>query len=294
MPDPATRRAAWLWRLVLPLLALLAEPALADDTARLCRHAIAQAEREASIPAGLLHAIGRVESGRRDPATGETNPWPWVLNAEGQGRFFPDRAAAIAAVRELQGRGVRLIDVGCMQINLHHHPGAFTSLDQAFDPLTNARYAARFLTQLHETRRDWMLAAAHYHSQTPHLAEAYRARVAAAWPVEQARLAREPAAVLAARPPAGPGAAGLSNGADAARSLPMAEGGRGRGLDAYRAAPVSITGGGFSGRAAAVAALPAPAPQAQRGPMPTPVARGLFAHTPTGRPLLAGMPARAP
>lgn len=232
-------------------LLLFAAPALADPT-RLCRAAIAQAEREAGIPAGLMQAIGRVESGRRNPETGTFGPWPWVINAEGQGRFFQDAPAAIAAVRELQGRGVRVIDTGCMQINLHHHPQAFANLEEAFDPVANARYAASFLTRLNETRRDWAVTAGHYHSQTPERAEPYRARVLAAWPEEAARMAREPPGpVLAMVRPQAPAPAGappvtsLSNGGEQARVIPLA-GGQGRGLDAYRAQPVSISGRGMA------------------------------------------------
>ncbi|TCI00604.1 murein transglycosylase [Roseococcus sp. SYP-B2431] len=212
------------------------------DPALQCRAAIAQAERGAGIPAGLLQAIGRVESGRRNPETGIAGPWPWTLNAEGRGRFFPTREAAIAAVRELQGRGVRIIDVGCMQVNLHHHPRAFANLEEAFDPPANARYAARFLAELQSTRADWMVAAGHYHSQTPDLAQAYRARVQAAWPAEQARAAQD-LALAGTRPPAG---LSLSNRAERAAVLPSASAGRGRGLDAYRAAPVPVTGRQFA------------------------------------------------
>ena len=169
-----------------------------------------------------------------------------MINAEGQGRFFPDAPAAIAAVRELQGRGVRIIDTGCMQINLHHHPQAFANLEEAFDPVANARYAATFLTRLNETRRDWALTAGHYHSQTPERAEGYRARVLAAWPEETARLSREPPgpvlAMLRTPPPASVApVTSLSNGGEAARVIPIA-GGQGRGLDAYRSQPVSISG----------------------------------------------------
>ncbi len=227
-------------------LLLLAAPAWANPT-QLCRAAIAQAEREIGIPTGLMQAIGRVESGRRNPETGTFGPWPWVINAEGQGRFFPDAPAAIAAVRELQGRGVRIIDTGCMQINLHHHPNAFANLEEAFDPVANARYAASFLARLNETRRDWAVTAGHYHSQTPERAEPYRARVLAAWPEEATRLQREPpgpvlamlrsAPVTAAAAPV----ASLSNGGEQARVIPLA-GGQGRGLDAYRSQPVSISG----------------------------------------------------
>ena len=66
--------------------------------------------------------------------------------------FSPPRRQAIAAVKALQARGVRSIDVGCMQINLSYHPHAFRDLDQAFDPHANAAYAERFLTQLYRRK----------------------------------------------------------------------------------------------------------------------------------------------
>jgi hypothetical protein len=235
---------------LLPLLMLALSgplPARAGaDPTTLCRAAIARAEQEANIPPGLLQAIGRVESGRRNPETGSFGPWPWTIHAEGRGQFFPDRASAVAAVREMQGRGVRLIDVGCMQVNLHHHPRAFTSLEEAFDPWANARYAARFLTELHAARPDWMVAAGHYHSHTPDLAEAYRGRVRQAWPEAQARLAEDRA--LGARLaglPAAPVALSLSNRAERAQVIAAPAGAGGRGLDAYRAQPVPLASRAF-------------------------------------------------
>lgn len=228
--------------LLLPCLPLSVARAqtsvLGGEPGQLCRAAIAQAERERGLPPRLLAAIGRVESGRRDPQTGATHPWPWAINAEGRGSFFPDKAAAIAAVRALQAEGLRSIDIGCLQINLRHHPQAFASLEEAFDPLANARYGARFLTELQATRGDWMQAAASYHSQTPGVAEPYRARVAAAWLAEQGLPAPPPLA-LATLPPAG--GALLGNGAERAPLLPAAPG-VGRGLDAYRAAPIPLAG----------------------------------------------------
>jgi hypothetical protein len=231
------------------LLLLLAGPARATtDPTKLCRAAIARAEQDANIPAGLLQAMGRVESGRRNPETGRVGPWPWTINAEGRGHFFPDRAAAVAAVRELQGRGVRVIDVGCMQVNLHFHPRAFANLDEAFDPWANARYAARFLAELHAARNDWMVAAGHYHSHTPELAEAYRGRVRDAWPEAERRVAEDRAlgARLSGLPaaPAAPVALSLTNREDRAQVLAAANPGR-RGLDAYRANPVPLASRGF-------------------------------------------------
>jgi hypothetical protein len=229
---------------ILVTLALLlpAAPAQAEP-GRLCRAAIQATERAAGIPAHLLTAIGRVESGRRDPETGAFHPWPWTINAEGRGQFFPTKAAAIAEVRALQARGVRSIDIGCMQVNLRHHPDAFPSLEAAFDPATNAAYAARFLTELRARRGDWQAAAAAYHSHTPDFAGPYQARVLAAWAEEQARphpALAPPARSLALAPTPG-GGARLSNGAERLPDTAPA-GAAGRGLDAYRALPVPITG----------------------------------------------------
>jgi len=231
-------------------------PARGFNEGHLCRAAIAEAERGANVPRGLLQAIGRVESGRRDPETGQFAPWPWTTNAEGVGNYFPTREAAIAHVRQLQARGVRIIDVGCMQVNLHHHPNAFASLEQAFDPLINARYAARFLTELNGGRADWRQAAGHYHSQTPERAGPYREKVLAAWEREARNAGDSSAEAMAlARLRAGwgsvalasAGGISLSNRAERAQIIPLPGGGGGglagggspgRGLDAYRSAPI--------------------------------------------------------
>ena len=235
--------------LLVPGLAL-AQPSARPSPGTLCRAAIAAAEREHGLPAGLLAAIGRVESGRRDPETGEQGSWPWTMNAEGAGKFFPSKAEAVAEVRQLRAGGMRSIDVGCMQINLHHHPDAFASVEEAFDPLANARYAARFLKELQAARGDWMTAAGHYHSQTPSRAEAYRAQVALRWPEEQRTAgaapawqpgwsgAPRPAALAAAPPGTSIRAAPPPTVIRLAGAAP--EGERGRGLDAYRAMAIPL------------------------------------------------------
>jgi hypothetical protein len=145
-----------------------------------CAQAAAVAEAEASVPPGLLLAIGTVESGRVD-ATGRRSPWPWTINAGGIGRFFDTAEDAGRAVQSLRTGGVLSIDIGCFQINLLHHPDAFTDVVSGFDPLTNALGAARFLVSLHTEFADWGLAIAAYHSRTDTLGVPYRDRVLAAW-----------------------------------------------------------------------------------------------------------------
>jgi hypothetical protein len=174
----AFRCLAVVTLLCLPLAA--GRAALPVPVPALCGPAITAAEDAWRLPPRLLDAIAQVESGRPN-AAGHLLPWPWTINAEGQGAFFATKAQAIAAVRALQARGVRSIDVGCLQVNLMFHPAAFASLEQAFDPQANAMYAARFLSALHGSADNWMNAIAAYHSQTAVLGAAYRQRVMALW-----------------------------------------------------------------------------------------------------------------
>jgi Transglycosylase SLT domain len=168
---------------IAALAAFLSAPALAFDagSAGICQTAGTAAELLHSLPRGLLLAIGRVESGRRDPSTGQVAPWPWTINAAGAGRLFESGSEALDTTRSLHAQGVRSIDVGCFQVNLQHHPDAFTTLENAFDPHKNADYAARFLAGLRARTGSWEAAVAAYHSATPELGGPYRDRVLAGW-----------------------------------------------------------------------------------------------------------------
>lgn len=171
--------------LLLVLLCLFASPALATRPVAPpppgCGSAIARADAAGRLPSGMLMAIAQVESGRPAPKTGRLRPWPWTINAEGAGEFFATKEQAIAAVRALRARGVRSIDVGCMQINLAFHTNAFSSLEQAFDPYANTRYAVRFLNALFHASHDWKQVIAAYHSANPAIGGDYRRRVMAMW-----------------------------------------------------------------------------------------------------------------
>lgn len=214
-----------------------------QDTAA-CRAAIAGAEMGTNIPSRLMSAIAVVESGKRDPATGTVSPWPWTINVEGAGHLYNSKAEAVAAVQAFQARGARSIDVGCMQVNLLHHPTAFASLDEAFDPAANARYAARFLLQLYGQAGSWPRATGAYHSWTPELGDEYARKVLAVWDGERAL----PATLPLLPHPVSPAAFG-SFGSGLGRVLPMAGVspmgqsvvGGGRGLDDYRAAPTRLS-----------------------------------------------------
>jgi hypothetical protein len=228
----------------------MAEPIAmpAGPPGQLCQQAIESATRAHNMPPGLMAAIGQVESGWHDPASGALHPWPWTVDAEGQGAFYDSKELAIAAVHALQARGVRSIDVGCMQVNLMHHPGAFNSLEQAFDPMANADYAARFLVELHGQAGTWPAATALYHSATPELGAAYQQKVMAVWPEQQRLAGSAPRIALAQAwgatmgsglfpppPRRSPGVQILPRTAPAGGTPAPS-----RGLDAYRAAPIRL------------------------------------------------------
>jgi hypothetical protein len=149
------------------------------QTAR-CMGAIVAAERQHATLPGLLAAIARTESGRPIPPLPGVQPWPWAVNADGAAMYFDSKQAAVAWTRNALDRGARQVDVGCMQINLQAHARSFATLDQAFEPSSNADYAARFLLQLRsDAAGNWYEATGWYHSRTPFRAADYRARVAA-------------------------------------------------------------------------------------------------------------------
>lgn len=157
----------------------------------ICREQTALVERQEKLPGQLLSAIALAESGRWREQRGETLAWPWTVYAQGRGRYFADKAHAIAAVRDLRAKGVRNIDVGCMQVNLMHHRDAFASLDAAFDPAANVAYAARFVRDLHREVRSWSRAIAFYHSRTREKYLPYRRKVHRLWYEERRRVAKE-------------------------------------------------------------------------------------------------------
>ncbi len=186
-----------------PVLAASTQPF--DNTRKFCAEQTARLERLDGIPRHLLSAISVAESGRWDEARQATFAWPWTVTAEGEGRFFATKAEAVDHVRALQARDVRNIDVGCMQVNLYYHGGAFAGLEEALDPPTNVAYAARYLKGLFDAARSWTQAAAHYHSTTPERNRPYKLKVVRLWnqirrdaaagdrPARPVRFARPPA-----------------------------------------------------------------------------------------------------
>lgn len=158
---------------------LIAAPAAASqpprtETAAICDAAAASGASGGAAPEEILRALTRTETGRR--LEGELRPWPWTVNMEGEGFWFDSRAEALAFVKKRHAQGARSFDVGCFQINYRWHGEAFNSIEAMFDPVENAAYAARFLTDLKSEGGQWRDAVGRYHSRTPHFAAKYTKR----------------------------------------------------------------------------------------------------------------------
>ncbi len=143
-------------------------------TSQICDVSARFAARQVGVPLDVLRAVSRVETGRR--SDGVLKPWPWTVNMEGLGKWFPDRLSARAFAMESFKAGARSFDIGCFQINYKWHGQAFRSIDEMFDPNSNAIYAARFLKGLYAEYGDWSAAVGAYHSRTPNRASSYVAR----------------------------------------------------------------------------------------------------------------------
>jgi hypothetical protein len=171
----------------------MANAVYAQDNASLqesqrCMRYFSQYEQAYNMPSNLLKAVSIMETGVYHKPSARMLPWPWTVNSQGKGYYFKTKQEAIAAVRKLILRGVTSIDVGCMQINLHYHPDAFTSLDQAFDPQSNIAYGAKFLQSNYTRSRSWKKAVASYHSETPSRGLPYMQRVVGIWQKEYRQL----------------------------------------------------------------------------------------------------------
>lgn len=152
-----------------------------DGESLKCLDAIGYYEGKYNIPRGLLHSIAMVESGRWSAADKRVHPWPWAVNTQGQAHYFPNQQAAIHFVKTKLSAGVKNIDVGCNQVSLLHHGHRFPTLEHAFDPHNNSRYAAEFLQANYNESKNWITAVGWYHSKTQNLATPYIHKVHKTW-----------------------------------------------------------------------------------------------------------------
>jgi hypothetical protein len=158
---------------------ILADPAQATTTIisrfdLVCDAAAQHAAEKTGVPSDVLMAITRTETGLEKG--GVMQPWPWTVNMEGRGVWFDTKSEALEYVFDHFKTGARSFDIGCFQINYRWHGAHFASIEEMFDPSSNAIYAALFLKELYTESGDWTVAAGGFHSRTPARADRYMVR----------------------------------------------------------------------------------------------------------------------
>jgi soluble lytic murein transglycosylase-like protein len=138
-------------------------------------------ESKFDIPNKLLEAVAINETGRYHKNLNIHVPWPWSVNFLGKSYYFDSKYEAVFFVRQILNKGIRNVDVGCMQVNLHHHGSAFRSVNDAFDPQKNIAYAAHLIKKYYISDSDWIKAVGKYHSHTPEKSTPYANNVESIW-----------------------------------------------------------------------------------------------------------------
>ena len=156
----------------IPLL--LIGHAAANASAPSCAALAEQAAAAHGIPPNLLSAISTVETQHKG------KPWPWTLNEGGKSLYFDSKREALRYLTDAVARGVKNIDVGCMQLNFRWHAAGFSSLEAMLDPKKNTDYAALFLVELKKRVGSWEEATKHYHSSDDTRGNSYRDKVVTA------------------------------------------------------------------------------------------------------------------
>ena len=110
------------------------------------------------MPVGILYSVGLTETGRNGTLH------PYALNIAGKAVYARSTAHAVELFNNAREKNVKLIDLGCMQINHHYHRSEFSSLSAMLNPQYNVDYAAKFLARLRRRHENWTMAVARYHA----------------------------------------------------------------------------------------------------------------------------------
>lgn len=137
---------------------------------------------EKDLPPSLLYAVALTESGQSSLSEDQLRPWPWTLNVNGKGQYFPSRKAAWRALQHALASEQRSVDIGLMQINWRYHQQALGSPWQALEPYHNLRVGASILKGCHVTKLNWQKNVGCYHApNNPPRAQRYSQRVTDYW-----------------------------------------------------------------------------------------------------------------
>lgn len=147
-----------LRRTLAASLCMFSAGAFAAPPQNLCEKEMTEAAAKYRIPLGILFAVALTETGIGG------NLHAYALNLEGNTVYSLGKSEAIQKFNAARASGMKLIDVGCMQLNWYYHGENFSSVAEMLDPHKNVDYGARFLAALKQQEGSWTMAVARYNA----------------------------------------------------------------------------------------------------------------------------------
>ncbi|OYZ95812.1 MAG: hypothetical protein B7X99_14845 [Rhizobiales bacterium 17-65-6] len=136
----------------------------AASTSNVCERELARASAVYNIPLPVLYAVGLQESG----INGHLQQY--MLNVAGKDYLATSLPDAMRAFNEARAQGIKLIDVGCLQVNYYYHGKKFRSVEQMFNPRLNVDVAAQELRDWRKSQGNWTMAVARYNASKHNVA----------------------------------------------------------------------------------------------------------------------------
>lgn len=96
----------------------------------------------------------------------EVQPWPWTLNINGVGHYYPTMNDALIAAESAHKSGARRLGVGFGQVEWVYHSGRFGgSFANALNPKQNIKVVCEILMEAWRSPKvkNWEDAIAYYH-----------------------------------------------------------------------------------------------------------------------------------
>ncbi len=140
------------------ILLFIFSPAASEQRDKLCEREMIQAATKFQVPLGILFAVGLTETGMGGTLHA------YALNLEGTTVYSLNKEQAIERFISAKAAGMKMIDVGCMQLNYYFHGDRFSSIADMLEPHRNVDYAARFLSELRAREGSWTMAVARYNA----------------------------------------------------------------------------------------------------------------------------------
>lgn len=101
---------------------------------------------DSEVPTVIVKKIVTHES--KSYYKGKVQPWPWAVNINGVGYYFPTEEAALAAAKKALSHGARRLGLGLGQIEWKYHKNRFeNNLKASLRPDNNINVVCQILRE---------------------------------------------------------------------------------------------------------------------------------------------------